>query len=73
VNAAPSAAQFVGPVLRSFAPSLLIYRGSQHLDRGISQTGSRSFVLFTLLLPSRRVEEGFESLLGQHDVMLLLK
>ena len=50
---------FLGPVLRSIAPKLLIYWGSQHFGQRYQSNWQLFFC--------------FESLLGQHDVMLLLK
>ena len=64
-------AQFFAHLLRTFW-----YTGSHSiLDRGVGvgQTGRCSFVLFTFLLLLRGVKEGFESPLGKHGVMLLLK
>ena len=60
--AAASAAYFLGPVLCSIAPNLLIYWGHSILERGISYTGGCSFVLFTFLpfcVRLRKVLKGF--------------
>jgi len=72
-HAAASAAHFLGPALRPFAPNLLMYSGSQHFGQSCQSNRQVFFVLFTFLLLLRGVEEGFESLLGKLDVMLLLK
>jgi hypothetical protein len=63
----------LGPVLRSFAMSLLLYWELEHFDRGISQNGICPFVQFVFLLLLRTVWECFKYTVGKQDGLQLFR